>query len=72
MSAFDSRRPVPLGAVTTHRLVVVFDRLIGEFRAWRMARATETALARLSDHELLDIGLSRGQIAEVAERLARN
>lgn len=71
MSAFESRRPVPMGAVTTHRIVSSVDRLIGEVRAWRVAHATETALMKLSDHALNDVGLTRGQIPGVAARLAR-
>lgn len=71
MSALESLRPVPLGAMTTHRVVVAVDRLIGGVRRWRRAAATEAALTKLTDRELHDIGLARGQIASVAERLAR-
>jgi uncharacterized protein YjiS (DUF1127 family) len=71
MSAIQSDRPVPLGAVTTLRAVALFDRAWASFAAWRHARATERALSELSDGELSDIGLHRGEIATVAERLAR-
>lgn len=37
------------------------------YDAWRTARATQVALSRLSDRELEDIGLSRGDIARVAK-----
>jgi uncharacterized protein YjiS (DUF1127 family) len=35
--------------------------------AWSDARVTRNALSSLSDRELEDIGLSRGDIAAVAE-----
>ncbi|EAP77314.1 hypothetical protein ISM_03455 [Roseovarius nubinhibens ISM] len=34
--------------------------------AWNAARATRVALSRLSDRELEDIGLERGDIHKVA------
>ena len=71
MSAFQSNRPVPLGAITAFRLVTLAERAWERFAAWRRARATEEALALLSDAELDDIGLHRGDIAAVAARLAR-
>lgn len=73
MSAFetDTARPVPLGAVTTFRLVSIFVRALDGLASWRNARATDKALRELSDRQLSDIGLHRGEIAEVAEDLAR-
>ena len=71
MSVIQSDRAVPLGAVTTFRIVSLAERAWGAFAAWRNARATERVLAKLSDSELSDIGLHRGDIAAVAERLAR-
>jgi uncharacterized protein YjiS (DUF1127 family) len=40
--------------------------LLAAFRAWRDARATERALSKLSDRELDDIGLCRGDITAIA------
>lgn len=40
--------------------------LVGAFVAWNDARATRNALAKLSDRELADIGLARGDIETVA------
>lgn len=37
-------------------------RMISAFSAWRDARATQKALAALSDRELEDIGLCRADI----------
>lgn len=49
----------------------IFGRVVGKiystYDAWRTARATYTALSRLSDRELDDIGLSRGDIARISD-----
>ncbi|TPW29539.1 DUF1127 domain-containing protein [Pararhizobium mangrovi] len=36
------------------------------FREWRRYRETVTMLSRMSDHELRDIGVQRGEIVSVA------
>jgi uncharacterized protein YjiS (DUF1127 family) len=71
MSAPELTRAVPLGAAATHRIVALFERAVEAVAAWRRSRATVDALAELSDKQLADIGLTRGDIAEVAETLAR-
>jgi uncharacterized protein YjiS (DUF1127 family) len=71
MSVTEITRSVPLGAVATFRVVTLVERLADAVAAWRGARATETALSELSDRQLADIGLHRGDIVEVAEALAR-
>ena len=71
MLAPEITRAVPLGSVTTFRAVSFAQYALDAFTAWRNARATEKALLRLSDRQLRDIGLLRGEIAEVAEDLAR-
>lgn len=40
--------------------------LVARFREWNDERITRKALGKLSDHELHDIGLSRGDIDSVA------
>nr|WP_074221719.1 DUF1127 domain-containing protein [Rhodovulum sp. ES.010] len=40
--------------------------LLGRLAAWNDARVTRHALSRLSDRELDDIGLSRGDIERIA------
>jgi uncharacterized protein YjiS (DUF1127 family) len=71
MSTFETNRSVPLGAITTHRAVALFERAIEGYLAWRRARQTATALSELSDKQLADIGLHRGDIVAVAEELAQ-
>ena len=64
MFAPEVTRAVPLGSVTTFRVVSLAQRALDAFAAWRNARATEKALRRLSDRQLADIGLHRGEIAD--------
>lgn len=71
MFAPEVTRAVPLGSITTFRIVALVQRALDAFAAWRSAHATEKALLRLSDQQLADIGLHRGDIAAVAEDLAR-
>jgi uncharacterized protein YjiS (DUF1127 family) len=71
MTVHETARPVPLGAVTTFRVVALAERALAAVRTWRAARGTEAALRRLSDRQLADIGLHRGAIPETAEALAR-
>lgn len=62
MAAFETTRPAPFGAISIFRLVqFVSDALIA-FSNWNDARVTRKSLTRLSDRELDDIGLCRGDI----------
>jgi len=62
----DTTRANVVSVDLNHRLGAVFASLSGSFRAWNDARNTRNALNRLSDLELNDIGLSRGDIDKVA------
>ncbi|MEW9805279.1 DUF1127 domain-containing protein [Mesorhizobium marinum] len=42
--------------------------LIRNYRNWRRYRETVTELSRLSNRELNDLGISRGNIREVARK----
>lgn len=70
MTTYTNPQAVPFGAITTFRFVHFAERLLGSVRARRRATATERALHRLTDRELRDIGLERGAIHEVSQRLA--
>ncbi len=50
----------------SERVGAGFAAMIGTLRAWNDARTTRNALSGLSDRELGDIGLSRGDIDLVA------
>lgn len=64
MAATDTYRPNTTGYGT--RLTAATNALFGAFSNWNDRRATQKALASLSDRELDDIGLSRGDIANIA------
>ncbi|PZQ47005.1 MAG: hypothetical protein DI556_18630 [Rhodovulum sulfidophilum] len=64
-------RAVPLGSVATLRIVNLVERVCDAYVAWRNVRATERALAKLSESQLNDIGLRRAHISAVAMDLAR-
>ncbi|WP_299358017.1 DUF1127 domain-containing protein [uncultured Paracoccus sp.] len=62
MSAIDTLR-APVGAFSGVGL-----NLAAMVASWRDVRRTRAALNRLSDRELKDIGLTRGDIDQVARR----
>lgn len=65
MAIIETSRPAPFGAVTVYRLVAFVERGLIALRTWDTNRRTANALSSLSDHELQDIGLSRGDIADL-------
>ena len=62
MAAVETTRPAPFGAVTTYRAFTALSNVASMIAAWNDARATRKALSKLSDRELDDIGLCRGDI----------
>jgi uncharacterized protein YjiS (DUF1127 family) len=62
MAAVETTRPAPFGAITTYRAINALSNVTLTFRAWNDARVTRKALNKLSDRELDDIGLCRGDI----------
>ncbi len=62
MAAVETTRPAPFGAITTYRAITSLSNVVGVFSAWNDARVTRKALNKLSDRELDDIGLCRGDI----------
>ena len=67
MAAFETSRPA-LG-LFGGRLASITSAVIGTVAAWNDARVTRNALARLSDRELDDIGLCRGDIEAISTRV---
>lgn len=65
MAAVETTRPAPYGAITTYRAVNGLSNAIMAFQAWNDARVTRKALNKLSDRELDDIGLCRGDITSI-------
>lgn len=62
MAAVETTRPAPFGAITTYRAINGLSNVFGVLSAWNDARVTRKALNKLSDRELDDIGLCRGDI----------
>lgn len=71
MSVTETNNAAPLGSITAFRFVAAVERARDAFAAWRGARATERTLLALSDKQLSDIGLHRGDISALADTLAR-
>lgn len=63
MAAVETTRPAPFGAITTYRAINGLWNAFGALAAWNDARITRNALGKLSDRELDDIGLCRGDVA---------
>lgn len=72
MAIIETSRPVPFGAVSTFRIVNVFDAALNRIVNAYRARKTEQALHGLSNAQLTDIGLERAQIQTVAQRAVYN
>lgn len=62
MAAFETTHAAPFGAISIFRLVNFVGETHAAFSAWNDARVTRGALGKLSDRELDDIGLCRGDI----------
>jgi uncharacterized protein YjiS (DUF1127 family) len=65
MATYETSRTAPLGAITVFRLVQSVGTVAATFQAWNSARVTRKALSRLSNRELDDIGLCRGDIDQI-------
>ena len=65
MAAIETTRPAPFGAISTYRFVSYLGTAFAALAGWNDARVTRNALAKLSDRELDDIGLCRGDIANL-------
>ena len=62
MAAYQTSRVAPKGVLSTLVAGAGLQSLLGAFLAWNDARVTRKALGRLSDRELDDIGLCRGDV----------
>ncbi|WP_305969888.1 MULTISPECIES: DUF1127 domain-containing protein [unclassified Mameliella] len=66
-SAFGATRPYGASGSATW-IGSLFAAAFGAFAEWNDARLTRNSLSALTDRELEDIGLHRGDIDEVARR----
>lgn len=62
MAAFDTTRTAPFGAISIFRAVQGITGMMTAVSMWNDGRMTRKALGKLSDRELDDIGLCRGDI----------
>jgi len=62
MAAFETTRPAPFGAISIFRFVQFVSDTYLSLSNWNDARVTRKALGNLTDRELDDIGLCRGDI----------
>ena len=62
MAAYETTRTAPFGAISIFRAVQFISNAFIAFSNWNDARVTRNTLAKLSDRELDDIGLCRGDI----------
>ena len=67
MAAFDTSRTAYGSASAVSRISAFVANAFSGVVAWNDARATRRALSTLSDRELDDIGLVRGDIDQVAQ-----
>lgn len=67
MAAYDTSRQAPFGASSAHRILSIFGGAFTRLIQWNDNRMTRHALSRLSDRELDDIGLCRGDIARIGK-----
>jgi uncharacterized protein YjiS (DUF1127 family) len=65
MAAIETTRPAPFGAITTYRFVQIADAAFVAVKGWNDARITRNALHKLTNRELDDIGLCRGDIETI-------
>lgn len=66
MAAFDTTRAAYTSVDFFGRFGQGFAQFVADLAAWNDARVTRNALSALTDRELEDIGLCRGDIDSVA------
>lgn len=71
MAAFDTTRTSYGSTGFSARIGSVVSSVIGALAAWNDSRVTRNSLAQLTDRELDDIGLVRGDIDIVANTQSR-
>ena len=65
MAAYETNRPVAGGALFGGRVSTIFADTRAALAVWNDARITRKTLGKLSDRELDDIGLCRGDIDQL-------
>jgi uncharacterized protein YjiS (DUF1127 family) len=65
MATFETNRSAPFGATSTYHVIPFVSNVLATMKNWNDARVTRKALSTLSDRELDDIGLCRGDIDHI-------
>ncbi|MDP4893011.1 DUF1127 domain-containing protein [Cypionkella sp.] len=65
MAAYESSRAAPFGAISIFRTVQFVTEVLANLATWNDGRITRNALGKLSDRELDDIGLCRGDLETI-------
>lgn len=68
MALASNTRPAPFGAITIYSLTSRIETAWHAVAAWNIQRKTRNALSKLSDRELADIGLHRGDLDNLPAR----
>ena len=66
MATFDTTRPTYGATGLIFRIGTLFSALPATFVSWNASRITRNSLSTLTDRELTDIGLCRGDIEIIA------
>jgi uncharacterized protein YjiS (DUF1127 family) len=65
MALAPNTRTAPFGAITTLNLINMFEGAVKSVSDWNAKRKTHNILSSLTDRELADIGLSRGDLHDM-------
>ena len=68
MALANHTRPAPFGAIATFSFISRIEAAMKLVADWNTTRKTQNILSNLSDRELADIGLTRGDIADLPAR----
>jgi len=68
MALAHNTRPAPFGAIAAFHIISRIEAALNKLVDWNAKRSTERTLSALSDRELEDIGLSRGDIHNLPVR----
>lgn len=68
MAAIEISRPSFGATGFSGRVGFAVNKILSNIRTWNSIRATQYALNKLSDRELEDIGIARGDINGVVQR----
>lgn len=66
MTTFTTTQTLPFGAITVHRVIAAFETIRETVADYAARRRTVTALRALSPDQLVDIGLTLGDVEDIA------